>query len=185
MVQSVFISVLPGPFAMPVMGGGGSCKEVLLCTCLSFRILHISALTSRLFCVVLNTNVSMFQSSLKVLGRILSSVETARNLRLFIYEGLKNRGVILPNLLNPLSDTLDLPRRLVNLGVIRNYLQVFHQPSVVILLGLHSILKNSILRISNHVSDLIHHVFQNKIVAGSLVHRGLHQIRVEGFQVGH
>nr|GMD13615.1 hypothetical protein Iba_chr07aCG14700 [Ipomoea batatas] len=78
MVESVCIFVLPELF-LTFFGGGGNTMEVLLCTCLSLRMLHISALTSRLFPeVLMSTSVCMFQRLLKVLGSSLRSVETAR-----------------------------------------------------------------------------------------------------------
>nr|GMD22541.1 hypothetical protein Iba_chr08aCG11780 [Ipomoea batatas]GMD24009.1 hypothetical protein Iba_chr08bCG10710 [Ipomoea batatas] len=71
------MSVLPELF-LAFFGGGGNTMEVLMCTCLSFDILHISALTSRVFSEVLNTRVCMFQSLVNTVGSTLRSVETAR-----------------------------------------------------------------------------------------------------------
>nr|GME19825.1 hypothetical protein Iba_scaffold23887CG0020 [Ipomoea batatas] len=65
MVESVLISVLTEALFLLDFGGGGSTMELLLWTCLSLDMLHISALTSRLFWEELNTRVSIFQRLLK------------------------------------------------------------------------------------------------------------------------
>nr|GMD19726.1 hypothetical protein Iba_chr07eCG11040 [Ipomoea batatas] len=68
MVESVFISVLTEALFLD-FGGEGSTMELLLWTCLSLDMLHISDLTSRLFWEELNTRVCMFQRLLKSFGR--------------------------------------------------------------------------------------------------------------------